>query len=481
MALVKYGMELLRDAAIAVGGLATVGLVVFGFLSWRRESRLQENYRRERLHFEVGQRLEMQSYRRERKFYEVQVERRAAQESSLTAQQVERGALEFKNIEALGKVLDVIARASDIKLKREEGQAAVESMLKSLRAGAERRYQLARDEAVRLKDIKAAQWPTLPSDRRQVAIGAIRAYQSVDDFIKEEMSAKEARRHAVLLQYLGVFAYYAEHNYEGAISYLGEAIKLFGENVEDDFKPSQAWARHFLGILKKNWPLRIEATGTSLRQAQELLSAAEAYLKMESGQFLTPLTHAEVLSYLPDQQHAADVKTAKIVELIEGLCRNNKADTIQKGLLVRAYLLRGNITHTRGDLIAASNCFRQACEAAETNPYTWLSLAEATADADTAKPHWAKGLALLSRPPAAEKPETSTRVLVFSWGILASHALREGDSLKTYWAAFDDIGSLLEKEGKYLPLFFSPVTKTLVTFEGLREQLAVRCPIEARS
>jgi len=38
MALVRYGMQLLRDAAIAVGGLATVGLVVFGFLSWRRES-----------------------------------------------------------------------------------------------------------------------------------------------------------------------------------------------------------------------------------------------------------------------------------------------------------------------------------------------------------------------------------------------------------------------------------------------------------
>src|SRR5229473_447573 len=35
MAIVKYGMEIVRDAAIAIGGLATLGLVVFGFLSWR--------------------------------------------------------------------------------------------------------------------------------------------------------------------------------------------------------------------------------------------------------------------------------------------------------------------------------------------------------------------------------------------------------------------------------------------------------------
>jgi hypothetical protein len=69
--------------------------------------------------------------------------------------------------------------------------------------------------------------------------------------------------------------------------YLSEAIRLFGDQVIDDqFKPAQAWAKHFLGILKKNWPLRIEAAGTSLRQAQELLAGAESYLSSESGQYV---------------------------------------------------------------------------------------------------------------------------------------------------------------------------------------------------
>ncbi len=475
MALVKFAMEIVRDAAIALGGIATVGLMIFGYLSWRRESTLQENYRRERKHFEESQRLERRDYLQERKFYGMQEQRRSIQESKLTAQQLGMGTLQSNNIEALGHVLDVIAKASNIRLKREEGQAEHEKMLRSLRTGAEKRYFRARDEADRLKEVKAAQWPTLPLDRRQVASGALQAYQSVDDFIKEEKSEKETNRHAVLLQRLGVFAYYADHDYETAISYLSESIRLFGQQVVDDqFKPSQAWAKHFLAILKKNWPLRIEAAGTSLRQAQELLAAAEDYLTIDSGQFLTPLTHAEVLSYLPDQQQAAEEKTSKIIQILEKLCNSEKADTIQKSLLPRAYLLRGNIADMRGDRSGACNFFMQACNVANSNPYAWLSLAEATADADSAKPHWMKGLSLLAKPPALDRPETSSRVLIFSWGILASHTLGDSESLQEHRTAFDDIGSVIEKEGKYIPFFFSPITKALVTFEELSQQLTAR-------
>ena len=128
MALAKYFMTIVRDGAIALGSVATLGLVGLGYLSWRRESRLQENYRQER------------------KFYEIQVERRVYQEARLATQQLDMGALgltkstmfasQTKNIEALGHVLDVIARASNIRLEREEGHEKFESMLKSLRTGA---------------------------------------------------------------------------------------------------------------------------------------------------------------------------------------------------------------------------------------------------------------------------------------------------------------------------------------------------------
>jgi hypothetical protein len=228
--------------------------------------------------------------------------------------------------------------------------------------------------------------------------------------------------------------------------------------------------------LKKNWPLRIEAAGTSLRQAQELLAAAEGYLTMESGQFLTPLTHAEVLSYMPRQQQDADAKVAKIVALIEERRDSGKADSIQMSLLPRAYLLRGNIAHMRSDRLRACTFFRKTCEAADGNPYAWLSLAEATSDVEGARPHWKRGLSLLPRPPAADKPETSTRVLVFAWGILASHAVGDAELLKAYRGALDDIGSVIEKEGKYTPLFFSPTTKNLVEFDDLNRQLGQRTP-----
>lgn len=485
MALIKYSMEIVRDVSIALGGLATIGLVVVGLLSWRRERTVQENYKREREFFENSQKQERRRYAEERKFYEAISGSRADQESMLIGQQLEMGTLglsrfdsllasQSKNIDALGSVLDVISRASDIRLKREEGHEQFEAMVKNLRTSAERRYLRAQAEADRLRDVKGAQWPTLPLDRRQVAIGALRAYESVDDFVREEREKNEndAARHASLLQRLGVFAYYAEHNYEGAIGYLSDSVKLFGENaVDDEFKPSQAWARHFLGILKKNWPLRTEASGTSLRQAQGLLAAAEGYLSTESGQFLTSLTSTEVLSYLPDQHDAAEAKVGNIVELLEELVSAGKADSIQLDLMQRAYLLRGNIAHIRGDLPQACNCFEQACGVADTNPYAWLSLAEAGGVTDAAREHWVRGLSLLSKPPASEKPETSARVLVFSWGILASRFLGDFDALSSYQVAFDEIASLVEKEGKYTPLFFSPTTKNLVTLDALSQQL----------
>lgn len=83
MVLAKYFMAIARDAAIALGGVATFGLVGFGYLSWRRESRLQENYRQER------------------KFYEMQVERRNDQDAKLVSQQLDIGAIGLTKLDTM--------------------------------------------------------------------------------------------------------------------------------------------------------------------------------------------------------------------------------------------------------------------------------------------------------------------------------------------------------------------------------------------
>lgn len=487
VALIKYSLEIVRDVAIALGGVATVGLVVFGYLSYRRESTAQENFRRERRFYESGQRWERLTYARERKFYEQFAHGRAEQESRQNKQQWDMGSLllnkfdemlanQARNIKAIGDILGVIGQASEIRLQREQGEEKFTRMLKSLRDGAERRYSHTKQEAERLSEVKAAQWPELAADRRQIASGALRAYEHVDDFLKEEKEKAEDKKdvlsHAALLQRLGVFAYYVDFDYEGAIDYLSTAIRLFGnEPVEDQFKPPQAWARHFLGVLKKNWPLRLEASGTSLRQAQELFASAEDYLTIKSGQFLTPLTNAEILSYSLERHNEAIAKLTEIIASIEAL--GNKADRIQLGLLPRAYLLRGNIEHMRGDLPAACEWFTKAAatDIGARSPYTWLSLAEATGAIEEARPHWEKGLVLLPRPPANDKPETSTRLLIFTWGILASHFLGDIEMLKRYRTAFDDLGATIERSGKYMPLFFSPTSKKLLSFDELSQEL----------
>ncbi|HZT76407.1 MAG TPA: hypothetical protein VFA27_07105 [Vicinamibacterales bacterium] len=482
--LIKGSVELVKEAVYAVGSVSTAALVFFGYLSWRAQRRAEEREERERRFYEEGRRIERENYTRERDFFENDARRRSHVESQLSKQQIQMGVksvakfddlltAQAANIQAIGSVLEVIAKASNIHLTREEGHEKFEKMIEDLRTGAERRYQFARDEADRLRDVKGYQWPTLPEDRRRTAISALSAYRAVDDFIKVEKTEKEPAKHATLLQRLGVFAYYADYDVDGSIEYLSDAVKLFGDQPADDqFKPGQAWARHFLAVLKKNWPLRLEVPGSSLRQAQGLLAAAEAYLSIEAGQFLTPLTHAEVLSYLDGDKKAAIEKVTRITQLIEERRDKKLADSVQLGLLPRAYLLRGNLSQMNGNTAEACEYFKTATELDERNAYAWLSRAEVTPPSADARSGWQTGLSLLPSPPAREKPETSARVLVFSWGILAAHAVGNKLLFDSYRAALDEIGAVLEKDGKYTALFFSPITKRLADFDQLNRQLS---------
>jgi hypothetical protein len=70
-----------------------------------------------------------------------------------------------------------------------------------------------------------------------------------------------------------------------------------------------------------------------------------------------------------------------------------------------------------------------------------------------------------------EEPETITRVLIFAWGTIAANEASQPELMREYKTAFEAIGSGLEREGKYSPRFFSPLSKELEDFDALREQI----------
>src|SRR5205085_2718621 len=152
--------------------------------------------------------------------------------------------------------------ASKIRLDREKHQEELEQLIASIKKDAEERYQQAEDDSLRFVNVQASRWPTLPEERRRVASEACREYERVPAFVLAEKKKKDPPyEHARLLHFLGIFSYYADHNIDAALRYLTDANTLFGENVGKAFRNNQAYTKHFLGVLEKNWPLRNEPLG----------------------------------------------------------------------------------------------------------------------------------------------------------------------------------------------------------------------------
>ena len=338
-------------SCLVLGGLATIGLLLFTGLSLYRDHVQQHNYRRERDFYEEHQRQERRDYRLERLLHERREGRQARLEDARTGQEVQLGAkslesfdkmmtAQISNIEGLGKVIGLVREASQIRLDREKHQEEMEELIASIKRDAERRYDQVEEESLRFANVQASRWPTLPVERRRVASDACRMFEHVPAFVLAEKKKKDPpHEHARLLHFMGIFAVYADHNVDAALRYLTEANNLFGENVGKEFRNNQAYTKHFLGVLEKNWPLRNEPPGTSLKEAQKLLQVAESFLTMESGQFLTALTHAEVLWYRPDDRQTAMDKLSEIITRIEQLQADKKSNATQDEILPRAYLL----------------------------------------------------------------------------------------------------------------------------------------------
>ncbi len=281
---------------VGLGGIATLGLLLFGFMSWYRDERQEKSYRRERDFYEDRQRQERRDYRLERWLHERREGRQARIEADRSQQELDMGAKGLQNVDrliaaqidnlsGLGQVIDLVRQSSKIKLDRETHQEELEKLISDIKNDAEQRYAKAESDSLRFSDVTALRWPSLPEERRRIASSACRTFEQIQDFVLTEKKTKHPLEYARLLHFLGIFSYYADHSVESALHYLEEAESLFAGNIPSDFRNNQAYTRHFLGVLQKNWPLRLEPPGTNLREAKNHLDAAERFLTIESGSF----------------------------------------------------------------------------------------------------------------------------------------------------------------------------------------------------
>lgn len=189
----------------------------------------------------------------------------------------------------------------------------------------------------------------------------------------------------------------------------------------------------------------------------------------KKGEFLTPLTLAEVLSYTERERHLAQEKLEVLIKEF-GLVQN--LDGNQQALQQRAYLILGNLEFLDRRYDEARGRYDDVLKINEHNAYAILSKAQVAAinNPENKIGLYQQGLTALEKTGAINKHEITGRVLALAWAIIAAHEIGDHREEK-YWNEFEKDSKDIRKVADREPMFFCPIAKTLVKFEELRKTL----------
>ena len=387
---------------------------------------------------------------------------------------------QIQNIEKLGAVIDLVRKTFQLQHEREEKQINVAAqldetnkLLDQFKNDYQKKYADAAKLILNFKDVKAMEWPSLQDEAQNIATRARSKFEDVSSFVLQEEKKKNPYIFAKVHQLIGISAYYS-NDIALAFDHLHEADSIYQSNPprpEDTM--SRAYTKHFLGIAEKNWQLEDSATGSNIEVAQRHLSEAFEVVKEEKRQFLIPVTLAEVLSYRPEQQQKASKLIDTILNRFGEITKSETLDGNQRSLLVRLYLLKGNLALKASLTKEASDSYKQASSEDSNSPFAHLSLAHSLPleNLPIAKEHWEKGLQLLDHSGSTKKREITTRVTALVWAVIAAHNCNDAATKEKYFKGLESTGKNIHSIANRVPLFFSPLSKDIVKFAELKNDL----------
>jgi len=503
-----------------IGTIGTVLGIVMIAITWMRDRQRHQDYQHERRFYEDHvQRLEEQlslnqkrareDYERERRFDEERALRTESREkerhehsiqlaessgkfqTKLAEQQLAFGdAINIKSENMLGKqidsitklggVIDLVQRVFDLLLTREEEQRELQKQLKDVTDTVSKgqkhfqdQYQQVVHDILTFKDHSRMAWTRLTTFEQSLAARTRATFQTIPNYIVDELSHDKPYEHGRVLQLLGVSAYYA-NDVIAAIEYLEKAKYLLdNDQVPSNYLLPRAFCLHFLGLIEKNWWHLDRPREANFVEAKQYLEKAAKLLKDQTNEFLTPLTLAEVLSYIDSERNNARVRTEEnITRLNQKKTQGTGLNENQSNLLCRAYLIRGNLDFIDRKLADASKWYQKAIDHSKDYHFAWLSKALATEDKKERHTCFAKGLKLLEASNALYKQEDAVRLTACAWACIASGELKESEKLQKYQTELDAAEKTIRSVARREPLFFSPVHKMPESLKELTETVS---------
>ena len=384
---------------------------------------------------------------------------------------------QFEAIKNVNDVIGVVRQTLAFRLEQEAKVAEVMEEIVQMKAEREHVKKQKLKQAVAILDhfmkMSRMQFAALTDEQYKRGLRLEGLVNDLDEFLGEQ----DVEIMCSLLYTCGVIAYY-DNDIVEAKTYLDRAAQSHAPDHEGELATNQnylnrfAFIHYYRALIHKNWGYLIEA--------QHEIEQSAKLLEHQAGEFLTPVTKAEILSYIEGNEERCRIELQGLMRRITGLetvlkNKDEELNTNQKKLRNRVLVLWGNIHFVQNAFSEALSRYIEAIKFSPTNYYALASAAQCYRrlhDEGAAVAHFRQSLDAIERSgDFKKKRERITRAVIAVIATISARACGENERQEQYTReARELLSGNLAVDGMS-PKFFSPSTKRLVDAEGLLKEL----------
>lgn len=389
---------------------------------------------------------------------------------------------QFDPVKNVGEVIQVIKDTLAFRLQEEA--RVVETIQKIERIEEERKrirkqkYDSAIGVLDQFKKMNRMQFAALAPEQYKRGIKLQGLVNELDDVLNEEQFKEKDFQVAGSLQYTcGVIAYY-DNDVVEARARLDRAAECRAKDHEGELKTNEeyrlrfAFVHYFRALIQKNWG--------SINDALSEIGESARLLANRPSELLTPVTKAEIGSYVVGQEEGTKAELEELLRKIselESSLKNSGEDLNgnQKRLRNRVLLLLGNVYFVSRDFENALGRYAEAQKFNSNDYYALASTAQcnhALGNVSAAADEFRACLDAIER--SGDFRRKRERITLAGIAVLAAVAAKgcgdDGRYEQYARDARDMLAGNLDVDGMS-PKFFSPSTKRLVSSAELLKEM----------
>lgn len=257
---------------------------------------------------------------------------------------------QFEAVAKVNQVIEVVRQTLNFRLEQEAVVAGVLGEIGRIKEERERTRNQKLTQAIAIlepfKDMSRMQFAALTNEQYRRGLRLVGLVNDLDEFLAKQ----DFKVVGSLLYNCGVIAYYDNDVIE-AKAYLDRAAQCRASDHEGELATNNkylnrfAFIHYFRALIHKNWG--------NLSEAQHEIEQSAKLIGDQAGEFLTPVTKAEILSYTVGDEERCRAELQKLIKRINDLetglkNKGAKLNANQERLRNRMLVLWGN-THFEQD------------------------------------------------------------------------------------------------------------------------------------